>query len=76
MQKFVIFVKEKLKRNMLKIKKKYCKVMEYCHYTCEYRRAAHNICNLKYIVPTKIPIVFHNSSNYGYHFIIKVSERI
>ena len=51
--------------------KKYRKVMEYCHYTCEYRRAAHNICNLKYIVPTKIPIVFHNSSNYGYHFIIK-----
>ena len=33
--------------------------------------AAHSICNLKYSVPKKIPIVFHNGSNYEYHFIIK-----
>ena len=31
----------------------------------------HSICNLKYSVPKKIPIVFHNGSNYDYHFIIK-----
>ena len=31
----------------------------------------HSIYNLKYSVPKKIPIVFHNESNYGYHFIIK-----
>ena len=31
----------------------------------------HSICNLKYNVPKKIPIVFHNGSNYDYHFIIK-----
>ena len=31
----------------------------------------HSICNLKYSVPKKIPIVFHNGSNYEYHFIIK-----
>ena len=30
------------------------------------------MCNLKYGVLKKIPIVFHNGSNYDYHFIIKV----
>ena len=35
------------------------------------RSAAHSICYLKYIVPKKIPIVFHNGSNYCYDFIIK-----
>ena len=37
----------------------------------EYRRSAHSICNLKYSVPQKIPITFHNRSNYDYHFIMK-----
>ena len=50
--------------------KKYHKVKNHCHHTEEYRDAAHNICNLK-CVPNKIPIVFHNGSNYDYHFIIK-----
>ena len=30
-----------------------------------------SICNLKYTVPKKMPIVFHNGSNYDYHFIIR-----
>ena len=51
--------------------KKYCRARGHCHYTGEYRGAAHSICNLKYSVPKKIPIVFHNGSNYDYHFIIK-----
>ena len=51
--------------------KKYCKIRDHCHYTGEYRGAAHRTCNLKYSVPRKIPIVFHNGSNYEYHFIIK-----
>ena len=51
--------------------KKYRQVRDYCHYTGEFRGAAHSICNLKYSVPKKIPIVFHNGSNYDYHFIIK-----
>ena len=38
---------------------------------CYYRGAVHRICNLKYRVPKKIRIVFHNGSNYDYHFIIK-----
>ena len=51
--------------------KKYRKVRDLCHYPGEYRRAAHSICNLKYSVPNKIPMVFHNVSNYDYNFIIK-----
>ena len=38
--------------------KKYRKVRDYCHYTREYRGAAHSICNLKYGVPKKFPILF------------------
>ena len=37
----------------------------------EYRCAAHSLCNLKYIESKKVPLVFHNGSNYDYQFIIK-----
>ena len=29
-----------------------------------------SICNLRYIPPKEIPVVFHNGSTYDYHFII------
>ena len=51
--------------------KEYFKVKDHCHYTGKYRCAAHNICNLRYKIPKEIPLVFHNSSTYDYHFIIK-----
>ena len=51
--------------------KKYFKVKDHCHYTGKYRGAAHDICNLRYRIPKKIPVVFHNDSTYDYHFIIK-----
>ena len=51
--------------------KKYYNVRDHCHYTGKYRSATHNICNLKRSVPKKIPIVFHNGSNYDYHYIMK-----
>ena len=51
--------------------KKYCKVRDHCHYTGEYRGDGHSICNLKYSLPKKILIAFHNGSNYDYHFITK-----
>ena len=51
--------------------KLYHKVRYHCHYTRKFRGAAHNICNLTYKVPKKIPTVFHNDSTYDYHFIIK-----
>ena len=51
--------------------KKYQKLRNHCHYAGEYRGSVHSICNLKYSVLKKIPIVFHNGSNHDYHFIIK-----
>ena len=51
--------------------KNYRKVRHHCHYTGKYRGAAHSICNLKFNVPNEIPALFHNGSDYDYHFIIK-----
>ena len=51
--------------------KKHQKVTGHCYYTGYYRGAAQRICNLKYHVPKKMLILFHNGSNYDYHFIIK-----
>ena len=31
----------------------------------------HSICNLKYGIYKKITRIFHNGSNYDYHFITK-----
>ena len=56
-QKFVVFVKKYWKKNAKD--KKCCKVRDHCHYTGEYRRTAHSICNLKYNAPKIIPIAFH-----------------
>ena len=45
--------------------KNYKKVRDHDHYT-----GKHSICNLQYKIPKEIPVVFHNGSNYDYHFII------
>ena len=45
------------------------KVKDHCHYTENFRGAAHNICNLKYKVPKEIPIITHNAS-YDTHFML------
>ena len=68
--KICYICEEKFENKYLK-DKKYCKVRDHCHYTREYRGAVHSVCNLKYNVPKKIPIFFHNGSNYDYHFITK-----
>ena len=47
--------------------KKYRKARDHCHYPGEYKGAAYSICKLKY----SVTIVFHDGSNYDYHFIIK-----
>ena len=52
-------------------RKKNYKIRDHFHYTGKYRGAAYNICNLRYKVPKETPVVFHNSSTYDYHFIIK-----
>ena len=51
--------------------KKHHKIKDHCHYVGKYRGPADNICNLRYRIPTEIPIVFHNGSTNYYHFIIK-----
>ena len=51
--------------------KKCHKVKDHCHYTGEYRGAAHDICNLRNKMPKEISVVFHNGSTYDYLFIIK-----
>ena len=38
------------------------KVRDHCHYTGNFRGASHSECNLRYNLPKKIPIVFHNGS--------------
>ena len=61
------------KRILKKLSKtiNYWKVRDHCHCTGKYRGAALSIFNLKFNVPNEIPVVFHNGSNYDYHFIIK-----
>ena len=49
----------------------YHKVRDHCHYTGNFIAAVYNICNLRYNVPKKVPMVFHNGSTYDYHFVIK-----
>ena len=70
MQKSVTFVKKNLKINIWKTQNIVKLLSRNSHYTGKYGGAAHSICNLKYSVPKKIPVGFHNGSNYDYHFII------
>ena len=72
MQKCAIFEKKNLKIDIWKIKNN-LKVRDHCHYRREHRGSGHSIFNLKYSAPGRIPINFHNGSNYDYHFIIKES---
>ncbi|XP_057299543.1 uncharacterized protein LOC130630167 [Hydractinia symbiolongicarpus] len=51
------------------------KVRDHCHYTGQYRGAAHSSCNLKYRIPNEIPVVMHNRSRYDDHIIIKQLAR-
>ena len=47
------------------------KVRDHCHYSSIYRRVAHSLCNLRYKIPSYIPVVFHNLSGYDTHMFIK-----
>ena len=50
------------------------KVRDHCHFTGEYRGAAHKACNLKLKIKpysTKIPVIFHNLKGYDSHLIMQ-----
>ena len=47
------------------------KVRDHCHYTGRYRGPALSLCNLRYRIPSYIPVVFHNLSGYDAHLFIK-----
>ena len=47
------------------------KVRDHCHYTGLYRGPAHSLCNLRYKIPSYIPVVFHNLSGYNAHLFIR-----
>ena len=47
------------------------KVRDHCHYTGKYRGAAHFGCNLRYKIPSYIPVVFHNLTGYDVHLFIR-----
>ena len=57
--KICYICKEILKKKKKAKDKKCCKVRDHCHYTEEYRRTVHSMCNLKYNAPKIIPIAFH-----------------
>ena len=50
---------------------KILKVRDHCHFTGEYRGAAHNECNLKCRKPLILPVIFHNLQGYDSHLFIK-----
>ena len=47
------------------------RVRDHCHVTGGYRGAAHNMCNLKYRITWKVPVVFHNLRGYDSHLIMQ-----
>jgi hypothetical protein len=47
------------------------RVRDHDHVTGSYRGAAHNVCNLKYRITWKVPVVFHNLRGYDSHLIMQ-----
>ena len=47
------------------------KVRDHCHFTGQYRGAAHNSCNLNCRKPLVLPVIFHNLQGYDAHLFIK-----
>ena len=52
------------------------KVRDHCHFTGQYRGAAHNKCNLKCKKPKVLPVIFHNLQGYDAHLFIKQLAKI
>ena len=52
------------------------KVRDHCHFTGQYRGAAHNKCNLMCRKPMNLPVIFHNLQGYDAHLFIKQLARL
>nr|DAC81291.1 TPA_asm: PolB [Ladona dragonfly adintovirus] len=46
------------------------RVKDHDHITGEYRGAAHGCCNIQFQIPSFLPVVIHNLSNYDSHLIV------
>ena len=77
-KRFVTYAKKDLVPiKMIKMYLNYTnKVRDHCHYTGKFRVAARSISNLRYKIPKKIPVAFHNGSTYYYHFIINKLAKV
>ena len=47
------------------------KVRDHCHYTGRYQGPALRDCNLRYKIPSYVPVVFHNLLGYDGHLFIR-----
>ena len=52
------------------------RVRDHCHFTGEYRGAAHNKCNLMCKKPRILPVILHNLQGYDAHLFIKQLAKI
>ena len=52
------------------------RVRDHCHFTGQYRGAAHNKCNLMCKKPRVLPVIFHNLQGYDAHLFIKQLARL
>ena len=56
---------------VIKITQKDICVRDHCHITGNYRRSAHQDCDINYRLTDKIPVIFHNLKGYDSHFIMQ-----
>ena len=59
-----------------KITEKILKVRDHCHFTGEYRGAAHNECNLNCKKTLILPVIFHNLQGNDSHLFIKQLAKV
>ena len=52
------------------------KVRDHCHFTGEYRGAAHNECNFKCKKSLILPVIFHNLQGYDSYLFIKQLAKV
>ena len=51
------------------------KVRDHCHVTGKFRGAAHQSCNINFLLTKKAPIIFHNWRGYDSHLIFNERDK-